>query len=182
MSITLLRLGSFGNPFRLVRPTLMRLRDSKSTNSSVNPTIAVLRQLSRFNSVIWNWKRKREFPSKTPINTGVESRLFESKMAPKAMQSGWCYGQWRSSESHFRLEVSRVNYLPKHLNFVIIILWPMLKCLEGHNCGLMSPVKLQLKVLRICWEAPWIHTHIHSASHRRLHEAIHTHTRTHCEG
>lgn len=46
------RLGNLGKPFRVVRPTLIRLSDSRDVYSSVRPTILVLRQLSRFNSVI----------------------------------------------------------------------------------------------------------------------------------
>jgi len=46
-------LGSFGNPLRLVRPTLIRLNVSRFVNSSLRPTMLVLLQLSRFNSAIW---------------------------------------------------------------------------------------------------------------------------------
>lgn len=52
--LTFLRFGSLGNPLRLVRPTFIKLRDSRLTNSSVRPTMLVLRQLSKFNSLIWN--------------------------------------------------------------------------------------------------------------------------------
>lgn len=51
---TFLRLDKFGKPFKLVRPTLMRLNDSRETNSFVKPTICVLRQLSRTSSLICN--------------------------------------------------------------------------------------------------------------------------------
>lgn len=47
------RLGNLGNPFKLVRPTLIKLSDSKLTNSSVNPTMVVLRQLSKLSSLIY---------------------------------------------------------------------------------------------------------------------------------
>lgn len=50
--LTFLRLDSLGKPFRLVRPTLMRLSDSNAINSSVRPTICVLLQLSRTSSLI----------------------------------------------------------------------------------------------------------------------------------
>lgn len=50
---TFFRLGSFGNPLRLVRPTLIRLNVSRFVNSSLRPTMLVLLQLSRFNSAIW---------------------------------------------------------------------------------------------------------------------------------
>lgn len=46
-------MGSFGNPLRLVRPTLIRLNVSRFVNSSLRPTMLVLLQLSRFNSAIW---------------------------------------------------------------------------------------------------------------------------------
>lgn len=49
-----LKFGSLGKPFNDVRPTFMRLRDSKLQNSSVRPVIVVLRQLSKFNSLICN--------------------------------------------------------------------------------------------------------------------------------
>jgi len=53
---TFLRLGNFGKPFRLVRPTLIRLNDSRALNSFVRPTICVLRQLSRTSSLICNMR------------------------------------------------------------------------------------------------------------------------------
>lgn len=46
------RFGSFGKPLSVVRPTLMRLNASRAVKSSVRPTMFVLRQLSKFNSVI----------------------------------------------------------------------------------------------------------------------------------
>jgi len=52
---TFLRLGSLGNPLRLVSPTLIRLSDSRPTNSSVRPTMVVLLQLSRFSSLIYKY-------------------------------------------------------------------------------------------------------------------------------
>lgn len=51
-SSNFLRFGNFGKPFSVVKPTLIKLNDSNAVNSSVKPTIVVLRQLSRFNSVI----------------------------------------------------------------------------------------------------------------------------------
>lgn len=51
LSSSFFSLGSFGKPFSEVRPTLMRLSLVRFANSSVRPTIFVLRQLSRFSSV-----------------------------------------------------------------------------------------------------------------------------------
>lgn len=44
--------GSFGKPFNVVSPTFIKLSVSNAVNSSVRPTIFVLRQLSKFKSVI----------------------------------------------------------------------------------------------------------------------------------
>ena len=52
LQLTFRKLGSLGNPLRLVSPTLIRLSDSNPTNSSLRPTIVVLLQLSRFSSFI----------------------------------------------------------------------------------------------------------------------------------
>ena len=49
--------GNFGNPFNDVSPTLIMLSVSKLEYFSVNPSICCDRQLSRFNSVIWNIQR-----------------------------------------------------------------------------------------------------------------------------
>ena len=49
---TFVKLGSLGKPFKFVRPTLIMLRISKFSNSSVNPTMDELQQLSKFNSFI----------------------------------------------------------------------------------------------------------------------------------
>lgn len=51
-SSNFLRLGSLGNPFNDVRPTLIKLSDSNAVYSSVSPTILVLLQLSKLSSVI----------------------------------------------------------------------------------------------------------------------------------
>lgn len=53
-SSSFLNFGSFGKPFNVVRPTLLRLKISKLTYSSVSPIMLVLRQLSRFSSLTWN--------------------------------------------------------------------------------------------------------------------------------
>lgn len=52
--LTFFKLGNLGNPLRLVRPTLIRLSDSKLMNSSVRPTMLVLLQLSKIRSFICN--------------------------------------------------------------------------------------------------------------------------------
>lgn len=52
LSSNFLRFGSLGKPFSDVKPTFMRLRISKLQNSSVNPTMFVLRQLSKLSSFI----------------------------------------------------------------------------------------------------------------------------------
>lgn len=44
--------GNFGKPFKLVKPTLIKLRLRKLVYSSVRPTIAVLRQSSKINDSI----------------------------------------------------------------------------------------------------------------------------------
>lgn len=44
--------GNLGNPFKLVKPTLIKLRLRKATYSSVRPTIVVLRQSSKINESI----------------------------------------------------------------------------------------------------------------------------------
>ena len=49
--LTDLSLGRDGNPWRVVRPTLMTLNTSNSTYSSVMPTMEADRQLSRISSV-----------------------------------------------------------------------------------------------------------------------------------
>ena len=46
------KLGNFGKPFNVVRPTLIKLNDSNAVYSSVRPTMLVLLQLSKFKSVI----------------------------------------------------------------------------------------------------------------------------------
>lgn len=48
--------GSFGKPFNVVSPTFIKLSVSNAVNSSVRPTIFVLRQLSKFKSVIWKMR------------------------------------------------------------------------------------------------------------------------------
>lgn len=48
-----LRLGSLGKFFSDVRPTFIKLSFSKTVNSSVKPSMEVLRQLSKFSSLIW---------------------------------------------------------------------------------------------------------------------------------
>ena len=48
--LTFFNLGSPGNPFNDVNPTLINDKFSKLLNSSVSPTIVVDRQLSRFSS------------------------------------------------------------------------------------------------------------------------------------
>ena len=51
--LTDLSLGRDGNPWRVVRPTLMTLNTSNSTYSSVMPTMEADRQLSRISSVTY---------------------------------------------------------------------------------------------------------------------------------
>jgi len=51
---TFFRFGKFGKPLSVVRPTLIRLSDSRALKSSVRPEICVDRQLSRFKSTICN--------------------------------------------------------------------------------------------------------------------------------
>lgn len=53
-SSSFLSLGSFGKPLSVVSPTLLRLRFSRLMYSSVNPTMVVLLQLSRFSSFTCN--------------------------------------------------------------------------------------------------------------------------------
>lgn len=53
LSSSFFKLGSLGNPFKLVKPTLMRLKISRFPNSSFRPTIVVERQLSKLRSVIY---------------------------------------------------------------------------------------------------------------------------------
>ena len=57
--VTFRRFGRLGKPFSVVRPTLMRLRDSRSLKSSVKPSICVARQLSRFKSLIWTHTKNK---------------------------------------------------------------------------------------------------------------------------
>ncbi len=54
--LTFFRLGKLGRPFSVVRPTLMRLNDSKFLKSAVKPSINVALQLSRLSSLICNTK------------------------------------------------------------------------------------------------------------------------------
>lgn len=56
---TFFNLGNVGKFLSDVNPTLIKLSDSKFSNSLVRPSIDVDRQLSRFNSVIW--KRNDKF-------------------------------------------------------------------------------------------------------------------------
>lgn len=58
-SSNFLSLGRVGKPFRVVKPTLLRLSISRLVYSSVRPTTLVLRQLSRFNSLTWNLKKNQ---------------------------------------------------------------------------------------------------------------------------
>ena len=53
---TFVKFGNLGNPFNVVSPTLIKLSDSRLLNASVRPVICVARQLSRFNSLIYNIK------------------------------------------------------------------------------------------------------------------------------
>lgn len=83
LNSSFLKLGSFGKPLREVRPTLIRLKLSRLTNSSVNPTMQVLRQLSKFNSVIWTEKKiiqNREtihfLQKKTTLKTSTIKKLM----------------------------------------------------------------------------------------------------------
>jgi len=57
---TFFRFGKSGKPLSVVRPTLMRLSDSRALKSSVRPEICVERQLSRFKSAIYNNKHAYE--------------------------------------------------------------------------------------------------------------------------
>lgn len=52
IALTFCNFGKLGNPFNEVNPTLIRLSDSSSENSSVNPSIEGARQLSKFSSSI----------------------------------------------------------------------------------------------------------------------------------
>ena len=53
---TFWRFGNLGNPFKLVKPTFIKLRLSKAIYSSVRPSICVDRVLSRIKSLTWNTK------------------------------------------------------------------------------------------------------------------------------
>lgn len=49
-----LRLGNLGKFFNVVKPTFIRLSFSNAVNSSVKPSIELLRQLSKLSSLIYN--------------------------------------------------------------------------------------------------------------------------------
>ena len=53
LSSSFLSFGNLGKPLSVVRPTFIRLRDSKFSYSSLRPSICVARALSRFNSLTW---------------------------------------------------------------------------------------------------------------------------------
>lgn len=55
-----LRLGNLGKVLNDVRPTLIKLSFSNAVNSSVKPSIDVLRQLSRLSSLICKREGTRE--------------------------------------------------------------------------------------------------------------------------
>ena len=57
LSSNFFKLANFGNPLRVVRPTLIRLKVSKLTYSSDNPSICVALALSKLSSLIC--KRER---------------------------------------------------------------------------------------------------------------------------
>ena len=56
LSSNRLSFGNLGKPLSVVRPTLIKLSDSKLTYSSLRPSICVARALSRFSSSIWKEK------------------------------------------------------------------------------------------------------------------------------
>ena len=56
LSSNRLSFGNLGKPLSVVRPTLIKLSDSKLTYSSLRPSICVARALSRFSSSIWKGK------------------------------------------------------------------------------------------------------------------------------
>ena len=58
LSSNRLSFGNLGKPLSVVRPTLIKLSDSKLTYSSLRPSICVARALSRFNSSIWKGEKK----------------------------------------------------------------------------------------------------------------------------
>ena len=96
LSSNRLSFGNLGNPLSVVRPTLIKLSDSKLTYSSLRPSICVARALSRFNSSICKEK------------CNLSSFHLQSNNAALYTHTPDCYLQvWRLTLTHLTEPVQK---------------------------------------------------------------------------
>lgn len=107
------KLGNFGKPFNDVKPTLIKLSVSNAVNSSVRPTIFVLRQLSKFSSVIckiktkvlnWYFSQAEEKKKKKKLRTKVGKNKFNyyfcaRSQSTKAKTNYYYYSVWWTEQN-----------------------------------------------------------------------------------